>query len=584
MSDKKNDRRAGLSDRERAILDLFPVPLLLTDGTGQAVYANHEALELAGMSDGDDLNSVFSELGRHIFTTQENGPEAISRGTSPAQQTLHFHSRTHGRRRIQVLSRPWPGVGFMHMLRDVTREIGLIEEYAFLKKEKAARRVLQKKKDEELKHYRELVRQMLDNFPDVVCIINRDRQLIINNIERQTVFSAQNPSFCYDVFHRNRPCAECPLDRETGHGKNQVVGHHTGDRYLTETVIPFKDREGALLLFRETTRQVILIEKIRDQRDTIQKQKDLFAEIADTMTLMQNETDVQKVADSVLALLCRRFHASAGALLTEGVRRGQLWSSSSCGLSKNNLKLIEKNYLSLPLRNKGTMNLDAKSLPEGNSQWQQLPLTTSDDYQQGILLLNADIDQEGHNVLLLFMEPFRAYLKNRSLTSLLEIKANTDELTGLYNRRYFEEALSQEIDKAHEFEIPFSVLAIDANGLKPVNDLYGHQAGDALIQAVGKALTTVARSTDTAARMGGDEFAILLPNTGTEGARILTGRLREYCEKHPVPVQDETEVPLSLSIGFAGSDTVPFWEVMKSADDAMYRDKKEFYKTHKKYR
>lgn len=144
-----------------------------------------------------------------------------------------------------------------------------------------------------------------------------------------------------------------------------------------------------------------------------------------------------------------------------------------------------------------------------------------------------------------------------------------DSLTGLYNRRAFHKAKEQHNSAAFA---PVSIIVCDLNGLKLVNDMLGHQYGDALIVAAGKVLESSFRANDMVARIGGDEFAVLLPSCG-EGtlARACT-RLREAIDAYN---QGNGEFYLSMSIGTAVSsnDSVNMKELFIAADDAMYQEK-----------
>ncbi len=143
-----------------------------------------------------------------------------------------------------------------------------------------------------------------------------------------------------------------------------------------------------------------------------------------------------------------------------------------------------------------------------------------------------------------------------------------DALTGLYNRTYFEDTL-QRIESLQVK--PVSVIAIDLDDLKRVNDTWGHEAGDHLIQATGDILHQSFRSQDTVSRIGGDEFIIILPATDNQQAAVALNRLRSnvdrYNSQNPFPT-------ISLSIGVATSLAgVPLSETLKLADRSMYEEK-----------
>ena len=111
--------------------------------------------------------------------------------------------------------------------------------------------------------------------------------------------------------------------------------------------------------------------------------------------------------------------------------------------------------------------------------------------------------------------------------------ANTDSLTGLYNRRSFQERLEQEVDRAIRYHRPLSLIMIDIDYFKMYNDTYGHLQGDSVLVEVARILKQLSRAPDIVARYGGEEFALILPETDKANAEALGRRLREYVEQHP---------------------------------------------------
>src|SRR3990172_1302267 len=126
--------------------------------------------------------------------------------------------------------------------------------------------------------------------------------------------------------------------------------------------------------------------------------------------------------------------------------------------------------------------------------------------------------------------------KNLQLEELLqkvEKMAITDSLTGLYNRRRFQEAMEKEFHRCHRYKIPLSCLLIDIDHFKLVNDTYGHQTGDAVLSEIGTILMRTFREIDTVSRYGGEEFSALLPETDRKAAIQAAGRLIARVSGHP---------------------------------------------------
>ena len=151
-------------------------------------------------------------------------------------------------------------------------------------------------------------------------------------------------------------------------------------------------------------------------------------------------------------------------------------------------------------------------------------------------------------------------------------QAVTDGLTGLYNRRYFEEYLKKEVTRSLRINQPFSIIGLDLDFLKKINDTYGHSFGDTAIKTIADVLKTNARSIDTAARMGGEEFNVILPGVTSEGAMIAAERIRKAIEN----VELDTIGHITASIGVATflehSDNIE--DILELTDQAMYMSKR----------
>jgi len=151
----------------------------------------------------------------------------------------------------------------------------------------------------------------------------------------------------------------------------------------------------------------------------------------------------------------------------------------------------------------------------------------------------------------------------------------TDDLTRLYNVRYLNHALRREAKLAGRNNRPVSLAFLDLDGFKTVNDRFGHLAGSKALIEVGALLKSCARETDIVARFGGDEFAVVLPDTGGAGAVTLAERVRSVLNAHSFLTGDGLSVKLTASIGIATLPDVAASaeELLKVADAAMYRVK-----------
>lgn len=152
----------------------------------------------------------------------------------------------------------------------------------------------------------------------------------------------------------------------------------------------------------------------------------------------------------------------------------------------------------------------------------------------------------------------------------LEQVAGTDKLTGAWNRRRLEECVRSEMDRLNRYEQPLSLLIIDIDHFKSINDQHGHAVGDQVLQALTSLLQNRLRGTDALARWGGEEFIVLCPNTDRSTAAVLAERLRHQIERASFPVIGQ----LTVSIGAAECHASDTWEEwFQRADEALYRAK-----------
>ncbi len=160
----------------------------------------------------------------------------------------------------------------------------------------------------------------------------------------------------------------------------------------------------------------------------------------------------------------------------------------------------------------------------------------------------------------------------------LEKLASTDALTGLTNRRFLADALTQELDRARRYSLALTILLADIDRFKSINDTRGHIAGDSVLRQVGELLRREARSVDVVARYGGEEFVIVMPETAPHGAAIFAERLRRRVMARDFADPGEDPLHMTISIGLASfpDDRVHSADSFVSlADQALYRAKNE---------
>ena len=191
-----------------------------------------------------------------------------------------------------------------------------------------------------------------------------------------------------------------------------------------------------------------------------------------------------------------------------------------------------------------------------------LPLTYGIISARYIRLMHVDL-----------LRRYQAHLMLRAIE--LEKMASHDEMTQLYNRRHFYERFQEGLARARTSKQTLALIVMDIDGLKKINDEYGHAVGDVMIANLAKVIDKHIRTSDVPARLGGDEFAILMPDTDKRGAFAMAQRLWQELEEQPMYEHDGMRLMLNVSIGVSGfpwgGEDVD--EMMHWADSDMYANK-----------
>ena len=193
----------------------------------------------------------------------------------------------------------------------------------------------------------------------------------------------------------------------------------------------------------------------------------------------------------------------------------------------------------------------------------------------GVLNLADKIDSDHFNsediaLIELFSQLVGASIGNIKLFEKMQRQATTDGLTGLVNHKTFYEILEKELWRSRRYGGLISLIMIDVDNLKKINDAYGHRAGDRVIKEVSKRIKECIRQIDTAARYGGDEFAVILLNSSINDAAVVAQRMVDAVAKSPV-IWNKEDINLSISVGLGqyDSDSTPE-DITSRSDQALY--------------
>lgn len=205
-----------------------------------------------------------------------------------------------------------------------------------------------------------------------------------------------------------------------------------------------------------------------------------------------------------------------------------------------------------------------------------VPLSLEDAVIGYVVLFRGEKAFTAHEATLLRIVSSHVMFAISSLRTRDQLRdlAEIDELTGVWNRRYIRRKLAAEVERARTYQVPLSVMMIDVDNLKPVNDRYGHGMGDVMLSELCGAIRDTLRGPDALARLGGDEFFLMLPHTDLQGARQLAGRLLDIVRAIEIPTNDGSFRP-TISVGIATYVTdMTSAELMQRADDRLYDSKR----------
>ena len=196
----------------------------------------------------------------------------------------------------------------------------------------------------------------------------------------------------------------------------------------------------------------------------------------------------------------------------------------------------------------------------------------------GVLNLADKIEDDSFDcediaLIELFGQLVGASIGNIKLFERIQRQATTDGLTGLANHKRFYEILEKELWRSRRYGGQISMIMVDIDNLKKINDTYGHRVGDKVIREISRKIKACVRQVDTAARYGGDEFAVILPNTSLSDAIIAAERIVDAVSNSPI-VWKKEQIVLSVSVGLGryDADTSPE-EITSRSDEALYTAK-----------
>lgn len=311
------------------------------------------------------------------------------------------------------------------------------------------------------------------------------------------------------------------------------------------------------------------------------KEIELLHRLANMLAACNTMTEAQQVVEDIVPRLIGNLNGSIALIrssrnqLEVKLDWGGQWPGESTyaphecwALRKGKYHLSNDEHTSLPCKHMAKV---------GNDQTLCIPLIAHGN-TIGILhlyLADQELSHEKMQVAFTIGEHLGLALANLNLQDKLREQAIRDPLTGLYNRRYLEESLDHEIMRARRRAQCLSVLMLDVDHFKRFNDTFGHDAGDYVLKSLGNVLTESVRGEDIVCRIGGEELAIILPETGGENASIVAAKLCELIRKMHLELNGQSLGQVTASIGIASfpQQGEKGESLLKAADLALYEAK-----------
>lgn len=287
--------------------------------------------------------------------------------------------------------------------------------------------------------------------------------------------------------------------------------------------------------------------------------------VSDINEIIHSTLDFEQVGHVVLEIVSKVIDLPASALFIIDKRRDETLYSASFGLSEE-------------MRGK-PVSAFHHAIDEGSEMF---ACTTVLDRGNLMVVFCASgarletLSPEDRIMLTTVANDLSVAVENSELYKLTKRLSITDELTGLFNYRFLLQRMDEEIERARRFERPLSLLMVDADEFKGYNDTHGHITGDHALSELADVLRSAVRDVDVVCRYGGEEFAVLLPETDAEGAFVAAEKLRDAVASHPFPDGDGTpNQKLTISVGLS---SFPRYSkdreaLLQQADHALYTAK-----------
>ncbi|MFP4020583.1 MAG: PAS domain S-box protein [Halanaerobium sp.] len=522
---KAEERLKYNRERYKTIFKSAPIGILIEDAAGKIVETNQKLCEMSGYSkeelEGSSVLDKFVQP-EYFELAKENIKKIIG------GQDMQFDIKTPTKNGDMIykflketnIVLPGGEKGIISMHLDITER---------------------KEIEQELKEKNILLKSILESIQDGIAVLNPDLTIRYTNPTMDTWYKKGKPfenQKCYQAYYnQEQSCEDCPVLKSLNSKKmesavKKLPKSHELD-YIEIYSYPILDEENEVNGVVEFVRDIS--ENLKRQREL--KMTNFSINKADLMIFRvtpegiieyANETTLDKLGYRRSELIGQEVKDVV--VLEDYIEREKFWNKIKSQKSIIYEKLlISKNGKTFPV--------------EITSQYFKYE---NKEYEFAFV---QDITERKEK------EEEIKYLLYR------------DSLTGLYNRRFFEEEVRR-LDTSKQ--LPISIITGDLNGLKIINDTYGHKKGDQMLIKTAGILKKVLRSEDILARHGGDEFTILLPQTANDQAEKIVERIKEEAKKTTIAA-----IPISIGLGTAAKteSSQNIWDILQQADNNMYKNK-----------
>lgn len=362
----------------------------------------------------------------------------------------------------------------------------------------------------------------------------------------------------------------------TGHASLESAIHALKNGARDYLVKPFNPEELKHLV-RNCLEQRRLLEENEDLKTQIQ----LFQ----TGQTLSSLIDLERLIPQALDVLLREMGGGAGCGFTvKNYADPDITMLKGIGRRRAeqlvDLVMPEMDVATGLCQPNGDLQKALQSAGMKSGQLWLLPLGDSDELKGGLIICDAAADlpaRTSSRDLRYLCDQIELGFENACRYQDAQELMYTDDLTGLYNHRYMQVAMSQEIRRSQRYGLQFSLVFLDLDKFKRINDTHGHLAGSAALQEVGMLLRKCVRDVDTLFRFGGDEFGALLVETDARTARIVAERIRKIIDEHIFLADQKIPCRLTATAGFATypTDALEKESLLDLADRAMYAGKGE---------